>query len=84
MNGQHILGILQLLGFCSCQVGDTVSEAVDGFCAVFLKCHGELFKLVRVTVWRTVNVVIKGQGVDNPELVSFGDDAVNRHDQKAM
>ncbi len=43
MNDRHILGILQWLGICSRQVGDTVGETVNGFCAVFLVCHGELF-----------------------------------------
>ena len=77
MNGRRTRGILQWLVSCSRQVGNTVSETVDGFCAVFLICHGELLKLVRVTVWGAVDVVIDRQGIDNPELVSFGDDAVN-------
>ena len=77
MNGRRTRGILQWLAFCSRQIGNTVSETVDGFAAVFLVCHGELFQFVSVTVWRAVDVMIKGQGIDNSELISFGDDAMN-------
>jgi hypothetical protein len=43
MNGRRTRGILQWLGTYSRQIGDTVSETVNGFCAVFLERHGELF-----------------------------------------
>ena len=62
MNGRHTRGILQLPALCSFEIGDTVSETVDGFCAVFLVCHGELRQIRRGQLVRA-----RGRGDKTPE-----------------